>query len=304
MSASPTHTVFGVHTGPAGVGADELRATWARVEELPFDWISIWDHFWSADGVGTACFEGVAVHTALAMSTQRVRCGSLVYCAAFRHPAVLANAMAAIDRFSAGRCEVGIGAGWDEAEFVAHGVEFASTRDRLDMLEEYVVVLKGLLGGERFSHEGRYFTLADAVCDPAPLQSPLPLWVGGGGERRTLRIAARHADGWNVPFVDPATFAHKNRVLDDRCAEADRDPAAITRSVNLALASDEDALRQRFGVLADYVRPAAVVGSAAEMADRIAQYVEAGAGQVNLALRAPYEPDALETAAVAIDSLR
>ena len=115
-------TVFGVHTGPSKTDATELLGLWRRIEELPFDWISIWDHFYAADGDSTNCLEGVASHTALAMSTDRVRCGSLVYCAGYRHPAVLANAMAAIDQFSGGRCEVGLGAGWLEQEFAAHGI--------------------------------------------------------------------------------------------------------------------------------------------------------------------------------------
>jgi alkanesulfonate monooxygenase SsuD/methylene tetrahydromethanopterin reductase-like flavin-dependent oxidoreductase (luciferase family) len=295
--------VFGVHTGPAGVTADELRSVWRRVEELPFDWISVWDHFYAADGRSTTCFEAVASHMALAMDTSRVRCGSLVYCAAYRHPAVLANAMAAIDQFSGGRCEVGLGAGWDEQEYRAHGIDFPPAGARLDLLEEYAAVVKGLLTGAPFDFEGRFFRMQGAVCDPAPVQSPLPLWIGGGGERRTLRIVARHADGWNVPFIGPGEYARKNEVLDGHCADLGRDPREVARSVNVGLAPDDASLHRQFGAIAEFVRPGVLMGSTAEMVDAIGRYGEAGAGQLNVALRAPYELDALEDLAVAIGQL-
>lgn len=294
---------FGVHLGPARTTVEEMRSVWARVEELPFDWISVWDHFWAAVGGDTNCFEGVAVHTALAMSTSRVRAGCLVYCAGYRHPAVLANSMAAIDQFSGGRCEMGLGSGWYEEEYEAHGFDYPDTRTRLDLLDEYALVVKGLLTGEPFDHEGRFFTLRGAVCDPAPIQSPLPLWIGGGGEKRTLRIVARHGDGWNVPFVTPDMYSHKNAVLDEHCADVDRDPAEVKRSVNVGVAADEASLQRQFGAIVERVRPGILMGSTAAMVDGIGRYVEAGADQINVALRAPYELGALEAIAEAIAQL-
>lgn len=291
---------FGVHTGPANTTAGELTGLWRRIEQMPFDWISVWDHFYSADGHSTRCFEGVAAHAALATSTERVRCGSLVYCAAYRHPAVLANAMATIDHFSGGRCEVGIGAGWDQQEFAVHGIEFPSAGRRLDRLDEYAAVLKGLLGGSAFDFSGEYYQIDGAVCDPAPLQSPLPLWIGGGGEKRTLGIVAKHADGWNVPFISPRDYAHKNRVLDEQCTSVDRDPAAVVRSVNVGVAPDDASLRRQFGAISEFVAPGVLMGSPAEMVEGIGRYAEAGAQQINVAMRAPFEIDALEAIAVAI----
>ncbi len=295
---------FGVHTGPSNTTAGELVDLWHAIEELPFEWISIWDHFYSADGHSTRCFEGVAAHMALAATTSRVRCGSLVYCAPFRHPAVLANAVSAIDNFSGGRCEVGIGAGWDQFEFVAHGIDFPSAARRLDMLDEYATVLKGLLSGQPTDFVGEFFELDAAVCDPPPVQDPLPLWIGGGGERRTLGIVAAHADGWNVPFISPSEFAHKNAVLDEHCARLGRNASDIVRSVNVGVAPDEASLRRQFGAIAEFVSPGVLMGSAEEMTDGIGRYVEAGAQQLNVALRAPFELDALEAIATAIDDHR
>ncbi len=296
-------TVFGVHTGPAKTDATELLALWRRVEELPFEWISVWDHFYAADGDSTNCLEGIASHTALAMATERVRCGSLVYCAAYRHPAVLANAMAAIDQFSGGRCEVGLGSGWLEQEFAAHGIPYPPVRRRLDMLAEYVQVVRGLLSGERFDFDGEYFTIDSAICDPPPLRRPMPIWIGGGGERRTLRIVAEYADGWNVPFISAEQFAHKCTVLDEHCAAVGRDPTAVTRSINVGVATDDDSLQRQFGMIAEFVRPGVVMGSREQMVEGIGRFVEAGAQQINVALRAPFEYDALEAIAEAIATL-
>ncbi len=297
-------TTFGVHTGPSGTTVDELRSLWRRIEEMPFDWISIWDHFYSADGRSTNCLESVAMHTALALTTERVRCGSLVYCAAYRHPAVLANAMATIDHLSGGRCDVGIGAGWLMDEYEAYGIRYPRAAERLDIMEESIRCVRGLLRNPSFSFEGEHFTLTDAVCDPGTVQRELPIWVGGGGERRTLRIAAELADGWNVPFLDPATFAHKRGVLHAHCADLGRDPSEITCSINLGFAEDEDSLQAQFGEIADFVRPGVLVGRGEQLVDAIGEYVAAGADQVNIAVRSPYRVEALEVVADAVASVR
>ena len=184
---------FGVHTGPANTTVDELRSLWRRIEELPFDWISIWDHFYAADGRSTNCLDAVVAHTALALETSRVRCGSLVYCAGYRHPGVLANAIAGIDQLSGGRVDVGVGAGWLADEYHAYGIPYPAAGRRLDLMEEYLRCLRGLLREESFSFDGELFQLRDAVVDPRPVQGAVPIWVGGGGEKRTLRIAAELA---------------------------------------------------------------------------------------------------------------
>ncbi|MEZ5219405.1 MAG: LLM class flavin-dependent oxidoreductase [Ilumatobacteraceae bacterium] len=118
-------TKFGVHTGPQNTTMPELRGAWRLAEELGFDWISIWDHFYAAtDGTEPECFEGVACHAALACDTSKVRCGSLVYSIGYRHPAVLANAICTIDHLSGGRAELGLGAGWADFEYAAYGILF------------------------------------------------------------------------------------------------------------------------------------------------------------------------------------
>jgi F420-dependent oxidoreductase-like protein len=295
-------TLFGVHVGLQHTTANELRDVWRQVEELGFGWISVWDHFYGATGQpdDAACLEAIAMHAALACTTTKVQCGSLVYSIGYRHPAVLAKAITAIDLLSDGRAHMGIGAGWAKVEYDAFGIDFPSVGTRMDQLEEGIQCLRGLLHDEITTFEGRYFQLHEARNEPRPLQRKLPIWVGGGGEKRTLRIAARYADGWNVPFVGPEEFARKCLVLDQHCAEAGRDSAEVRRAVNVGLAYDEDSLRQQFGALAEYVRPGVLSGTDGEIIDRLGQYVDAGAQQVNIALRAPFQMEPLQRFAAAL----
>ena len=295
-------TVFGVHTGLQHISVDELRGAWKRIESLGYGWISIWDHFYGATGKpdDAECLEAVALHAALACETSRVRIGSLVYSIGYRHPAVLAKAITAIDLLSGGRADMGIGAGWAQVEYNAYGMEFAATKVRMDQLEEGIQVLRGLLHHEETSFEGQYFTLREARNEPRPAQAKIPIWVGGGGEKRTLKITAKYADGWNVPFVPPEEFARKRGVLAEHCTAVGRDAGEIRCAVNVGLAWTEDSLVAQFGQLANYVRNGCLTGSDEQVLDRIGQYVDAGADQVNIALRAPFDLDAIERLSVAL----
>jgi F420-dependent oxidoreductase-like protein len=285
---------FGVHAGLQHTSIDELRDLWRTIEELGFDWISIWDHFYAADATGDAqCLEALTTHTALALTTTRVTCGSLVYSAGYRHPAVLANAMATLDQCANGRVVLGLGGGWLQNEYDRYGLHFGSVGERLRMLEEYVRCVRGLLTEERTTFSGEFFQLDDAQCEPKPVQQRLPIWIGGGGERKTLRIAAQYADGWNVPFIPPEEWARKAGVLEEHCAAVGRDPAEITKSVNVGMAFSDDELRRQFGPMSNYVKPGVLSGSVQEMVDKVGAYVEAGAAMVILALRAPFDRDGL-----------
>jgi F420-dependent oxidoreductase-like protein len=294
-------TQFGVHAGLQTTTVDELVEVWHQVERLGFGWISVWDHFYAADASGRAdCLEAVSMHAALACHTTRVRCGCLVYSVGYRHPAVLANAIATIDHLSGGRADLGLGAGWHQAEYDAYGIAFPSAGVRLAQLDEAAQCARGLLRQETTTFEGTYFQLREARCEPRPVQAELPIWIGGGGERKTLRTVARWADGWNVPFVSPEEFARKRGVLQRHCEDVGRDPGAIRCAVNVALAWRDEDLVEQFDGLAEFFRPATLTGSDEEARDKVGRYVEAGADQVNIALRAPFHPDALERAAAAI----
>jgi alkanesulfonate monooxygenase SsuD/methylene tetrahydromethanopterin reductase-like flavin-dependent oxidoreductase (luciferase family) len=292
---------FGIHAGPQDCSIEDLRRLWRIADESGFHWCSVWDHLYSVSDLADPAkpaFEGVAAMAALASETRRVRVGCLVFCVGYRSAGVLAKAAVTIDHLSGGRCELGIGAGWNELEARAFGIPFGSIGARLDLLEETATVLRRLFDGERVTFEGKHVRLVDALCDPAPVQHRLRLWIGGQGERRLLRIVARHADGWNVPFLAPEVFAQRNGTLDAWCEREARDPRAIVRTVNVGLAIGEDAadvrrqeenLRLMFGPMTDLVRPGVLVGTPDEVRERIETYAAAGAEWVILALRAPFD---------------
>jgi len=298
-------TTFGVHTGVQNTTVGELAAMWRAAEDLGFDAVSVWDHFYSSDLATYECHEAVALHAALACHTTRVRCGCLVYGAGYRHPGVLAKAVATIDHLSGGRAEIGLGAGWAEAEYAAFGFPFPPAGERLDLLDESAAAVRALLHDGVASLDGAHVRLRHARCEPRPVQEALPIWIGGAGERRTAAIVARHGDGWNLPFVPPGALAAKRDALARHCEAAGRDPAAISIGVNVIVCDDDASLAAQFGPRTEAVRPGAVVGTSVDhTAEALARYVAAGADVVTVALRAPWDPGALERAAAAVARLR
>jgi F420-dependent oxidoreductase-like protein len=207
------------------------------------------DHFTPNGGAGPVLEAGATV-TALAALVPRVRVGTLVLGNTYRHPAVVANMAATVDQISGGRLALGVGAGWQVNEHEQYGITLPPVRERLDRFEEAVQVLRGLLTQPRFSFDGAHYRLTDATCEPKPVQSPLPILIGGGGEKRTLRIVARHADEWNT-WATPEVFERKTAVLAQHCAEVGRDPSTIARSAQAVVVIGADAPGEsRFPVIA------------------------------------------------------
>jgi F420-dependent oxidoreductase-like protein len=180
--------------------------------------------------------------TALAQATKRLRFGTLVTGIHYRHPAVLAKMIATLDNVSGGRLEVGIGAGWNEEESSAYGIALGSPRERSDRFEEACQVLIGLLSPGDTTFEGKYYRLTGARCNPKPVQQPHPpICIGGNGERRTLRTAARFAQHWNFLGGTPAEFRAKRDILHQHCADVGRDPAEILLSSHVRFEGDPKA---------------------------------------------------------------
>jgi F420-dependent oxidoreductase-like protein len=282
-----------------------MRRLWRFADERGFDWFSVSDHFQETppQGGNGDCFEAVATLTTVATDTTRIRVGCLVFCVAYRHPGVLAKALTTIDHLSAGRVDCGLGAGWDEVEFAAYGIPFPSIGVREDQLEEYAEALRLLFDRNRADFSGTHYRLSDAPNNPKPLQARLPLWIGGSGERRTLRTAARFADGWNAPYLPAGEWKRKSSVLDEWCAKVGRDPARIVRTVNVGFymgADDAGAKRQEELYLRHWARDERgftgfLRGTARDARAIIAEYADAGAHRVNIALReGPYDWDALD----------
>lgn len=279
---------IGVHTPLQHTTVAELLPLWRDVDAAGFGWISVWDHFRPVAGAGPN-LEAIAMHATLAAVTERVRVGCLVYSAGYRPPAVLAAAMATIDQVSGGRAVMGLGAGYLEQEYGAYGFEFEPPAVRVERLDSTLGVVRSLLAGGPVDHADRFTTLCGAIVDPGPVQSPLPIWIGGGGERRTIPLAARSADGWNVPMATLEDFARKSDLLTRHALAAGRDPDTVVRSVNLGWCPDADRIPQRFGPNWERLLPSVLHGDADRVVERILAYGEAGADWVMLSLRAPLD---------------
>jgi F420-dependent oxidoreductase-like protein len=297
---------FGLHIGQQNLSIDELRRTWRWADTAGFDWVDVWDHFYEApyeNGNGS-CFEATTCMAAIACETRNVRIGVLVLGMNYRHPAVLANTLVTIDHLSGGRLEIGLGAGWHHNEYAAYGIPFLPIGQRMDILEEGVQVVRMLTTQKRSDFDGKYFKLENAACNPPPVQARPRIWIGGNGEKRTLRIAARHADGWNTPYTSPEEFKRLSGVLDMWCEKEGRDPAAIERNVNLSfhmsanvegLAKNEARYKETWGPASDAMRSRGVVlGTPDQAIDLVGRYKDAGAARVNVALRPPFDWDGLQ----------
>lgn len=238
-------TRIGLKLSQQGTTADELRAVWRIADEAGFDHLWNFDHFAALGGdPALDVFEAWTLLGAMAEATSRVRIGCMVTGNTYRHPGVLAKMAVTVDHLSGGRLEMGTGAAWAENEHTMLGLEFGTVGGRIDRLAEACRVMKLLWTEERASFEGRYYTLVDAIANPKPLQGPHPpLWIGGAGERKTLRVVAEHADVWNAPGGDPDEMARLSGVLDRHCAEVGRAPAAVRRSVQFRYEDADGALR-------------------------------------------------------------
>lgn len=288
--------LYGVHAGTEDVDSATLVAFWRRVEELGFGWISCWDHF---VGIGQrgGPFEAVATHAALASHTNKVRVGVLVYAMGYRHPAVLASAVATVDHLSDGRAELGVGAGWEAGDYAAFGIDFPDTLERLDKLEEGVGVLDLLLHNGGGSMAGDYYALKEAEIPVTPVQEHLPIWIGGVGEKRVIPMAGRLADGWDAPLgVSADDFAHKVRVLTQSAEQVDRDPSSIRRSAHIAIYEDTRQAAEVFGEDLAEVE-GVVIGSDDHVLEEIKRYEDGGATQILFSTNASHGIENLERAA-------
>lgn len=295
---------FGVHAGPQHVSYADYTHLWKTVEHLGYDWVSVFDHFIpiQTDPEGP-CFEGPTLLAALAAQTSRIRCGILVVGNTYRHPAVLANIAATIDHISGGRLEWGIGAGWWEMEHHEYHIPFYTTGRRIRALGETAKIQKLLWSQHRTTFQGRYYQLTDALCEPKPVQNPLPLWVGGQGEQLTLRVVAESADGWNTFLMPLDRYRHKLDVLAEHCHAVGRDPRDIRKSlvVQALIGRTETEVRERAERVArarnttvEALRGQAIIGTPEQAAQQLLPYVELGVGDLILGARAPYDYDLLQ----------
>jgi F420-dependent oxidoreductase-like protein len=223
---------YAIKTAPQMTSWSAMLDVWRAADQIDL-FESAWnfDHFEPILGQprNGPCLEGWTMLAAMAQATTRIRVGCMVTGMPYRHPAVLANMAATVDHISGGRLELGLGAGWNQEESDAYGIDLPPLKERFDRFDEGCEVIIGLLTEPQFSLAGRHFTVTDAYCEPKPIQRPHPpITIGGDGPTRTLRAVARYAQRWNTPFTSPEILLQKQEVLAAHCADIGRDPAGIT----------------------------------------------------------------------------
>ena len=297
---------FGIHTGQQHCSYDDMRQAWKMADDGGMDWVSVWDHLFPAlvEDPGGSEMEAIALMGALAAETSRVRIGCHVLCCAFRNPGILAKSLITLDHISHGRLEVGLGAGWHEAEHEAFGVPFLPPKERLDRFEEALQIIISMLRNEVTNFEGKYFTARNAYSSPKPVQDSPRVWIGGRGEKRTLRLVARYGDAWNGAYIGVEEWTHKSNVLTEWCAVEGRDPSTLIRSVNLGLgiarteagvAHKREELAARFGNRnPTRLEEGMLFGTPQQIIDRVGQYQDAGATWLNVVLRGPIDLEGLQ----------
>jgi F420-dependent oxidoreductase-like protein len=296
---------FGLFISLGGMTWSALQSLSQRLEATGWDAACVADHF--MPNVPDPVQETLECWTALAglaVTTKRLRIGTLVTGNTYRHPALVAKMAANVDIMSGGRLICGLGAGWQKNEHVAYGMPFYSVGERLNRLEEACQILRSLWTEAKTTFQGRYYQLQDAPLYPKTVQQPHPeLLIGGSGEKRTLRIAATYADHWNC-WAGPETMQRKIKILAEHCAAVGRDPASIARSANMPLLfSDKPdeaeqliaSVNRRYGWPEPYVRDMLLAGGTAQIQEKLGRLQEVGIDQVFIpTFLPPWKQEALD----------
>jgi len=257
---------------------EEMKALGQHVESTGWDGIWLADHFMPNEGdIYQPIPEAWTTLAALATVIPRIRLGTLVSGNTYRHPSLLANMAATLDQICGGRLVLGLGSGWQVNEHEKYGLEFGTVNSRLRRLEEACQVIQGLFQQESSSFEGEFYSLTDAPMLPKPAQQRLPLLIGGGGEKVTLRITAKYADEWNV-WGDVDILKHKMEILDRHCEKIGRNPAEIQRSaVALMFLSDDEAFNKK---MRESATNPSIIGNVDEVRGIVKAYEEAGVDEL------------------------
>jgi F420-dependent oxidoreductase-like protein len=264
---------FGLKTNQHHLSWPELRDRVRLAEEHGFENAWIFDHLRPMGGDPEGpCLESWTLLAALAASTERIRLGAMVTGVMFRHPSVLAAEAVTVDHVSGGRLDLAIGAGSDEREHRELGIEFPGDRERTERLEEAVQVLRLLMTEDRADFDGAHYRLAGATLRPRPVQHPtVPIWIGAGGDRATIPIAARRADVWHC-FNEFEELPHKLAVFADAAGRAGRDPATVTKATDLSIDDDWEDVVERTRALGELGFAHLVVPWPAGGEDRVEEF--------------------------------
>ena len=295
---------FGLQLWPQRTTWPEVRESALAAEAAGWDSIWTWDHLLAIQGPWEQpIYEGWMFLAGVAEATKRVRVGLMVGANTFRNPGVTTKLAATLDHISNGRAVLGIGGAWFEREHEAFGIDFGATvGERLDKLEEAMPLYRRLFDGELVTHEGRFYTFKDALCEPRPIQPHLPILVGGSGLKKTLRTVARHADGWNTSG-DVETVKGYLDVLAGHCADAGRDmsgieltisfPTIIRNFVEAAQAARDDQLAFN-GITDGGGGVPLLLGSPAAIAETLQPYLELGFSTIIVRMPAPFDRETID----------
>ena len=304
MPASPTRPLrFGVQLQPQRTTWSDFVGAVRAVEALGFDTLWNFDHLLPFSGAPDGpCFETWTTLAAMATQTSRIRIGALVNGVIYRDPATLAKSATMVDIMSNGRLEFTLGAAWAEREFRAYGLPFPPLAERLARLDEALAIVRALWTQPRTTYAGRYYAVHDAPLEPKPVQQPHPPIMVGGSGRRTLQVAAKHADAWNG-MGSPQYCAGRIALLRAYCAALGRDASTIELSVHPQLAigrSHDDAeanaraIAQSHGQNLDEERDKWLLGTPAEIRAQVQRYIDVGITHWIMAMGAPFDLDALQ----------
>lgn len=287
---------LGIQVEPQfGFTYEDIVAIGRAGEQAGFSRLWLSDHlFLNADAVRTDCLEAWTALAALARDLRTIRVGAMVTCQSYRNPALLAKIAAGVDHMSGGRLEFGVGAGWKDVEYKAYGYPFPEPAVRVDELVDTLEICTRMWTEDKASYAGKRYAITDALCAPKPVQSPLPIWIGGS-KPRIFRIAAKYAHWMNHTAGDmtPSGVRVRQEALDAACRDRKRDPKTLKRSAFLTLivgatARDVEALVEDAAARAKLTpgqwraaRPAAIVGTPAEAVARLREYAAIGIDHVN-----------------------
>jgi F420-dependent oxidoreductase-like protein len=295
---------FGLQLWPQRTTWPEFREATLAAEQAGWDSVWVWDHLLAIQGPWQQpIFEGWALLNAAAAITQRVRLGLMVGANTFRNPGVTTKLAATLDHVSNGRAILGIGGAWFEREHEAFGIDFgASVGERLDKLEEAVPLMRRLFDGEQVSHQGRFYTFTNALCEPRPVQAHLPILVGGSGPKKTLRTVARHADAWNTSGEVSEVRRHLE-ILAAHCEDAGRSMSEIELTIsfptiirdNVAQAEVKRAAQLAYNGITDGGGGVPLLlGSPKVVADTLRPYLKLGFSTVIVRMPAPFDRETID----------
>lgn len=284
---------FGIRLPQTGITYEQVKEVAIACEKFGFDSIWLMDHFFGPTPIRhLPLLECWVTLSALAAETKKIRIGSLVTCNSYRYPFLLAKMLATLDNISNGRVELGIGAGWHEAEYRAFGIAFYKPKVRIEALKETVQVIRKLWTEEEPTFTGKYYTLRDAVCNPKPVQKPHPrIWIGGEGEKLLLRVVAKLADGCNFRPCSPAEYTRKLKILANHCKAVNRNIDSLEKSLEVRVfcGDEEEEIKRKILTtkkrhprktvremsFEEYIAPR-IVGTPEQCIGKIKEYIDSG----------------------------